>query len=116
MVRALLSGQGRDGGFGVHPYRKWTGAHWRLVSLVELGIPPGEPRAVRAAGTVLGWLTGREHRSGIVTAGGLARCHASQEANALAVCARLGLRARSPGRAAGRVAGAVAMARWRVEL
>jgi hypothetical protein len=28
MVRALLSGQCRDGGFGVHPYRKWTGAHW----------------------------------------------------------------------------------------
>ena len=59
MVRALLSGQGPDGGFGVHPYRKWTGAHWRLVSLVELGIPAGEPRAVRAAGTVLAWLPGR---------------------------------------------------------
>jgi hypothetical protein len=70
MVRALLSGQGRDGGFGVHLYRKWTGAHWRLVSLVELGIPAGEPRAVRAAGTVLGWLAGQEHRSSIVTAGG----------------------------------------------
>ena len=91
MVRALLSGQCRDGGFGVHPYRKWTGAHWRLVSLVELGIPVGEPRAVRAAGTVLGWLTGREHRSSIVTVGGLVRCHASQEGNALAVCSRLGL-------------------------
>jgi hypothetical protein len=78
MVRALLSGQGRDGGFGVHPYRKWTGAHWRLVSLVEPGIPAGEPRAVRAAGTVLGWLTGQEHRASIVTAGGLVRCHASQ--------------------------------------
>jgi hypothetical protein len=95
MVRALLSGQGRDGGFGVRPYRKWTGAHWRLVSLVELGIPAGEPRAVRAAGTVLSWLTAREHRASIVTAGGLVRCHASQEGNALAVCARLGL-ARDP--------------------
>ena len=91
MVRTLLSGQCRDGGFGVHPYRKWAGAHWRLVSLVELGIPPGEPRAVRAADTVLGWLTGREHRSSVVTIGGLVRCHASQEGNALAVCSRLGL-------------------------
>jgi hypothetical protein len=36
-VRTLLSGQCRDGGLGVHPYRKWTGAHRRLVSLVELG-------------------------------------------------------------------------------
>jgi hypothetical protein len=90
-VRALLSGQHEDGGFGVHPYRKWTGAHWRLVSLVELGIPAGEPRALRAAGTVLDWLTGAEHRSTVVTAGGLVRCHASQEGNALAVCSRLGL-------------------------
>jgi hypothetical protein len=62
-----------------------------LFSLVELGIPAGEPSAVRAAGTVLGWRTGREHRSSIVTIGGLVRCHASQEGNALAVCARLGL-------------------------
>lgn len=25
-VRALLAGQQPDGGFGVHPYQKWTGA------------------------------------------------------------------------------------------
>jgi hypothetical protein len=116
MVRALLSGQGRDGGFGVHPYRKWTGAHWRLVSLAELGIPAGEPRAIRAASTVLGWLTGQEHRSSIVRVGGLVRCHASQEGNALAVCARLGLPRDPRGTVAGRVAGALAMARWRLEL
>ena len=48
-VRALLSGQHEDSGFGVHPYREWTGAHWRLVSLVELGIPAREPRTLRAA-------------------------------------------------------------------
>ena len=53
LVRTLLLGQCRDGGFGVHPYRKWAGAHWRLVSLVELGIPAGEQRALRAADTVL---------------------------------------------------------------
>lgn len=90
IVRALLSGQQEDGGFGVHPYRKWRGAHWRLVSLVELGIPVGEPRAVRAAGTVLDWLTGEEHRSSIVAIDGVTRVHASQEGNALAVCSRLG--------------------------
>jgi hypothetical protein len=91
MVRTLLAGQCRDGGFGVHPYRKWTGAHWRLVSLAELGIPAGEPRAVQAAGTVLDWLTGPEHRASVVMVGGLVRRHASQEGNALAVCSRLGL-------------------------
>jgi hypothetical protein len=26
-TRALLAGQQPDGGFGVHPYSKWTGAH-----------------------------------------------------------------------------------------
>jgi hypothetical protein len=40
-TRVLLAGQQPDGGFGVHPYRKWTGAHWRLVSLVELAAPAG---------------------------------------------------------------------------
>ena len=48
-VHALLSGQQRDGGFGGHPYEKWTGAHWRLVLLVELAAPTGEPRLVAAA-------------------------------------------------------------------
>jgi hypothetical protein len=76
---------------GVHPYAKWSGAHWRLVSLVELGIPEGEPRAVAAAETVLAWLTGRGHRSNIPTIVGRVRRCASQEGNALAVCARLGL-------------------------
>ncbi len=91
LVRGLLSGQRRDGGFGVTPYRKWSGAHWRLVSLIELAIPAGEARAMRAAGTVLDWLTGGSHRTSIVTVDGLARVHASQEGNALAVCSRLGL-------------------------
>lgn len=90
-VAALFAGQSEDGGFGVHPYKKWMGAHWRLVSLVELGVPSGEPRAVRSAGTVLDWLTGDEHRSHIITVDGLTRRCASQEGNALAVCSRLGL-------------------------
>ena len=91
LVRKLLRGQRADGSFGCHPYRKWEGAHWRLVSLVELGIPPGEPRAVAAAETVLDWLTGDGHRKGIKTINGLVRRCASQEGNALAVCSRLGL-------------------------
>ena len=92
LVRALLSGQQRDGGFGVHPYQKWTGAHWRLVSLVELGIPAGYKPAVKATDGVLRWLTGesqdyrRDRRKN-----GLWRVHASMEGNALGVCSRLGL-------------------------
>ena len=90
-VQALLAGQQPDGGFGTHPYGKWRGAHWRLVSLVELGVPAGEPRCVAAAETVLDWLTGAGHRRGVRVIDGLARRCASQEGNALAVCSRLGL-------------------------
>jgi hypothetical protein len=94
-VRALLRGQRRDGGFGVHAYKKWTGAHWRLVSLVELAIPERLPQALAATEHVLTWLTSSEHLGRIETVGGLVRQHASQEGNALAVSCRLGL-ARDP--------------------
>ena len=94
-VQALLSGQQPDGGFGVRPYQKWRGAHWRLVSLVELGVPPGDPGAVAAFEGVLQWLTGKGHREGIPTVKGLTRAHASIEGNALAVCSRLGLAERT---------------------
>jgi len=90
-VKKLLAGQRADGGFGVHPYQKWTGAHWRLVSLVELGIPVGNRRAVAAANQVLRWLGGSAFHSSIVEINGLTRRHASMEGNAVAVCSRLGL-------------------------
>jgi hypothetical protein len=90
-VRTLLSGQEADGGFGVHPYQKWTGAHWRLVSLVELGAPGGFRPAVKATDPVLKWLLGDSHLKNIPKVNGLYRRCASQEGNALAVCSRLGL-------------------------
>jgi hypothetical protein len=93
IARGLLHGQRTDGSFGVHPYKKWGGAHWRLVSLVELGIPSGDTRARAAAETVLSWLTGSGHRRGIRVIDGLVRRCASQEGNALAVCSRLGMAA-----------------------
>lgn len=91
LIRALLEGQEADGGFGGHPYKKWGGAHWRLVSLVELGIPAGERRAVAAADRVLEWLTGKGHRASVPIIEGLARRCGSQEGNALAAASRLGL-------------------------
>jgi hypothetical protein len=90
-ARALLAGQRPDGGFGVHPYRKWFGAHWRLVSLVELAAPAGEPRLQAAASTVLDWLTNRSHLDRVPVIDGRARRCASQEGNALAVACRLGM-------------------------
>ena len=90
-VGRLLAGQRADGGFGVHPYRKWTGAHWRLVSLTELAVPSGEPHAVAAVHTVLDWLTSDSHRRAIRAVDGLTRRCGSQEGNALAVACRFGL-------------------------
>jgi hypothetical protein len=87
IVQALL-----DFDFDVHPYGKWRGTHWRLVSLVELGIPPGDERAVAGVDHVLdGWLLRDAHRRRIPTIDGLTRRCASQEGNALAVACRLGL-------------------------
>jgi hypothetical protein len=94
IVSSLLSGQQADGSFGVHPYRKWTGAHWRLVSLVDLGITGADaPSLLPAARTVLDWLHSDQHRSQIKTIDGLTRRCASQEGNALYVCSRLGMAA-----------------------
>jgi hypothetical protein len=90
-VMTLFSGQQSDGGFGYHPYTKWLGAHWRLVSLVELALPDGDKRALRAANTVLDWLHGPAHKKSIRLINDLTRRCASQEGNALAVCCRLGI-------------------------
>jgi hypothetical protein len=86
-----MQGQRPNGDFGVGPYSKWTGAHWRLISLVELGVPYDDPRVRAAVETVLQWLISDGHRRAITTVNGLTRAHASQEGNALAVCSRLDL-------------------------
>ena len=88
MTTGLLAGQLADGSFGCHPYRKWTRAHWRLVSLVELGLPPGHADGVAAAETVLNWIASPSESRVIA---GRERRHASMEGNAIFVCCRLGL-------------------------
>ena len=91
LVSALLEGQKPDGGFGTYPYQKWMGAHWRLVSLVELGVPIGEQHALAAAEVDLGWIDAILPHEEASKADGRYRVHASQHGNALAVCTRLGL-------------------------
>ena len=93
MIAGLLSGQRADGSFGVQPYSKWKGGHWRLVSMVELGVPRTNPAAHRAATAVLDWIATPRHTAPVIK--GLERRHASVEGNALAVCCRLGM-ARNP--------------------
>lgn len=71
-------------------YQKWKGTHWRIVSLVELEVPAGEPRAVAAAEQVL---TDRiaSLRYKVPVIEGLPRRCGSIEGNALGACSRLGL-------------------------
>ncbi len=91
LVRGLLAGQQPNGDWERQPYRKWTGAHWRLVSLTELEVPAGEPRAMVALDRVLDWLTGRGRLSQVRRLpGGQPLSDASIEGNALAVACRLG--------------------------
>ena len=88
MIDGLLRGQRADGGFGATPYSKWKGAHWRLVSLVELGVPKTDRRARAAAQHALKWIANPQHTAPTIK--GLERRHASIEGNALAVACRLG--------------------------
>jgi hypothetical protein len=55
----------------------------------------GAPNSVTKRQHRPGAVCEREHRASILTAGALVRWHASQEGNAVAMCARLGL-ARDP--------------------
>jgi hypothetical protein len=90
-VTALLSGQQADGGFGGDPYRKWTGAHWRLISLVELAAPSSDPRVAAVAERVLRWITRGLRQSPVVVDDGPIRSHGSIQGNALGACCRAGL-------------------------
>jgi hypothetical protein len=91
LVSGLQADQQPHGGFGNHPYAKWAGAHWRLVSLVDLCVPSSLPGLREAAGTVLDWLTSPGHVGGVRVINGRARRCASQEGNALWVAAYLGM-------------------------
>lgn len=86
MVRTLLTDACAD----KRAYKKWTGAHWRIVSLVELEVPPGEPRAVEAAEYDLAEVM-RSLTYGVRVVDGLVRRCGSIEGNTLAACSRLGM-------------------------
>jgi len=82
-----------SGDFGVAAYGKWQGAFWRAISLVDLGVEPGHPGAVRAAREALDWVANPRrldtiHRRRID--GRVRRC-ASQDGQVLRTCVHVGL-------------------------
>jgi hypothetical protein len=90
IVSRLLDDQRQDGGFGVHPYQKWMGAHWRLVSLVELGVSAAEPHTMAALESELSWLASDGDPHDALNIRDRYRVHGSVYANPLAVATRLG--------------------------
>jgi hypothetical protein len=89
IVRALLTDWP-----GRHPYSKWVGAHWRLVSLMDLGAPRDLPGVEEGLASVLRWLTGRgssPRRRKVQVIDGRSRVCASQDGNGLAVAVHFGL-------------------------
>jgi len=82
-VQALL----RD--YPGHPYKKWQGAHWRLLSLVELGLTEGDDRIFGAVDPVLKWLLNPRRQTPRIS--GRYRQCASMDGNGLLVCCRLGM-------------------------
>jgi hypothetical protein len=92
MREELVSGLSKD--YGVHPYGKWGGAFWRLISLADLGAPPGHAGAMQAAAQTLAWVVSPKRLAAIRKrriAGRVRRC-ASQEGRALQACIDVGLR------------------------
>ena len=92
MRDALVDGLSRD--YGVHPYSKWGGAFWRLISLVDLGVEPGHLGAVAAAEATLTWVASPTRLAAIHKRridGRVRRC-GSQEGRALQACLDVGLR------------------------
>jgi hypothetical protein len=89
-VNELVEALSRD--YGVHPYGKWRGAFWRLISLAELDAGP-TPAARAAAGDALTWLASPARLNRIhkrVIEGRTRRC-ASQDGRAIWACRRLGI-------------------------
>jgi hypothetical protein len=104
-VACLLSQRGADGRIPGSVYAKWTGAHWVLAMLADLGYPPGDDSLLPLRDQVYDrWLSPhhvREHiceskaasyrLHGVPVIQGRPRRCASQEGNALYATLALGI-------------------------
>lgn len=91
IVRTLLSERNEAGKIPRHPYSKWTGAHWVLSLLADLGYPKGDETLKPLMRQVYDWLLGDSHTRRIKAIQGRTRRCASQEGNALWYSLKLGL-------------------------
>ncbi len=92
-VQQLLSERTAEGTIPRHPYSKWDGAHWVLVTLADLNYPPGDLALAPLREQVLAWLFSEQHQRQLQqrTIAGRVRAHASFEGNAIYALRKLGL-------------------------
>ena len=90
-VKLLLSLRDKDGTMPFNPYKKWTGAHWVLADLADIGYPPGDRSLIPLRERVYQWILSKEHERKIKNINGRTRRCASQESNALYYLLTLGL-------------------------
>jgi len=72
-------------------YTRWRGAHWRLISLVELGLPATNKPAQATCSDVVDIWVRRLQRFPARVVNGRVRRHASMEGHALVVASSLGM-------------------------
>ncbi len=90
-VKKLLSERDDIGQIPVHPYTKWSGAHWVLADLADNGYPAGDGALIPLREQVYDWLFSPPHQKNIRLINGRIRRCASQEGNALYATLKLGL-------------------------
>jgi hypothetical protein len=90
-VALLLSHRDASGKIPGGVYAKWTGTHWVLAALADLGYPPGDPSLRPLREQELSWLFSQKHLNSITAIEGRVRRCASQEGNALYALLSLGL-------------------------
>jgi len=61
MAIRLLSHRLADGTIATNPYKKWQGPHWTLVSLAEIGYPPGDRSLLPMRDQFYGYLFAPHH-------------------------------------------------------
>jgi hypothetical protein len=89
---ALVEALSRD--YGVHAYGKWRGSFWRLQSLIDLGVEPGDRAARAAVEQTLEWVASPRRLATIHKRrieGRVRRC-ATQDGLAIRAAIHFGLR------------------------
>lgn len=90
-TKGLLAHRESDGTINLHPYNKWDGAHWVLMSLADLNYPPGDKSLIPLRNQTYEWLFSEQHDKNIRLINGRTRRCTSQEGNALYSALLLGI-------------------------